>query len=155
IGRPVPKPAQVVDGIPLLFAPTPRRAIPKKLVAGRPDMIIAVEDEYGAAPIPAPAIPKTRVRGPEAILAHLRRKGVVISLAADKVHLLVQTEGGHPLMLGQRALVEASALLLVAFLRGEPLTCGVKWAHAKGTDTAITLLVGGCPCCAACLAERA
>ena len=154
-GPPVPKALRAVEAIPIVFAPTPRRAVPKKAVAGRADMIIAVEDEYGQPPIPVKVAPKAKVRGPEAILAHLRRKGVVLALAADKVHLLVQTEGGHPLMLGERALVEASAPLLVAHLRGEPLTCGVKWAHAKGTDTAITLLVGGCPCCAACLAERA
>ena len=105
-GPPVPKALRAVEAIPIVFAPTPRRAVPKKAVGGRPDMIIAVEDEYGAAPIPAPAIPKTRVRGPEAILTHLRRKGVVVALAADKVHLVCRTPGGHPLLAGERALVE-------------------------------------------------
>jgi hypothetical protein len=154
IGKPVPKALRAVEAIPIVFAPTPRRAVPKKAVAGRPDMIIAAEDEYGQPPIPVKVAPKTRVRGPEAIITYLRKKGVVVALAADKVHLLVQTEGGHPLMLGERALVEVSAPLLVAFLRAEPLTCGVKWAHAKGTDTAVTLLVGGTPACAGCMAER-
>ena len=79
----------------------------------------------------------------------------MVELAADKLHILVRTPGGHPLLLGERALVEQSAPLLVAFLNGTPLVCGVRWVHKEGTEMAVTLLVGGAPCCVGCLAERA
>jgi hypothetical protein len=93
-----------------------------------------------------------RPQGAEAILAYLRSKGVALTLASDKAHIIPSTAGGR-LMVDHRALIETAGPLLVAYLNGTPLQCQVAWAHPKGADlTATVVLVGGAVACAACAA---
>jgi hypothetical protein len=151
IGPPPPRPGRLVEATPVVFAPPRYRALGPRVApgAGNPGFIVAEETEDNEPPIPAPASPRSRIRGPEAILGHLRKKGIEITLAGDRAHLLVKTPGGHPLMLGERALVEASAPLLLGHLLDAPLACAVK-KHDRPT-IACAILLGGCPCCAECL----
>ncbi len=107
------------------------------------------------APRPAfAARPLARQRGAEAIVSYLRGKGIDLALSSDGAHVIPRSLGGR-MFDPDRALVERCGPLLAAHLSGAPLRC-VAGKHAAGTDDlAVSVLVGGAPCCAAHLAGGA
>ena len=96
----------------------------------------------------------TRPRGAEAIVRQLRSKGITVALSADGRYVIPSALSGR-MFVTERALLATTHDLIRAHLAGAPLVCQVG-THDKGTDPiAVTLLVGGAPCCATCLAGRA
>jgi hypothetical protein len=85
------------------------------------------------APVPGP-------RGAAEILGELNRRGITVQLTADQSRIYIETPGGRiddPTI----DAIARSARLLVAALRGEPLTC--ELAHDGPPPLAVTLLAGG------------
>jgi hypothetical protein len=95
------------------------------------------------------------VHGAEAVIAELARHHVTVTLSADRQYVIPTAPAGR--FLGRDAeLFTTAAPLLLAYLRGgEPVPCAVSASHPKGTDTAaVTILAGGAPACAYCLAGK-
>lgn len=92
------------------------------------------------------------IRGPEAILAALAKRGVLVGLNADRTALVVTGPGGR-VTLDPRAVIEAAGPLLLAYLKGSPLHCTVT-VHAEPVD-AVTIALGGSPWCGECSPEVA
>jgi hypothetical protein len=92
--------------------------------------------------------PTPAIRGAKAILAYLEKKGASLVLAPDRASFYVTGPKGKlpPLV---RDVVNATAPLLLAHLRGEPLSCALP--HTGPAPEAVTLLLGGAPACAACM----
>ena len=147
-GPPTPAPLKLVDALPALHAPRARVKIPQRL-GGSSTGIMDGSTE------PLVHAPKVRLFGVAAIVADLGRRGVVVSLATDRASVVVRSRTdilSHDANLVQ--FVRDAGPLLLGHLRGEPLRCTVG-AHDKDIDdTAITILVGGAPCCQSHLREK-
>jgi hypothetical protein len=148
IGPPATPPLRLVDALPALHAPRARVKIPQRL-GGSSTGIMDGSTE------PLVHAPKVRLFGVAAIVADLGRRGVVVSLATDRASVVVRSRTdilSHDANLVQ--FVRDAVPLLLGHLRGEPSRCTVG-AHDKGIDdTAITILVGGAPCCQSHLREK-
>ncbi|HEY5434922.1 MAG TPA: hypothetical protein VIK13_06795 [Candidatus Limnocylindrales bacterium] len=148
-GPPTPAPLRLVDALPALHAPRARVKIPQRLGGS----LTGIVDD-GRAPLAHG--PKVRLFGVAAIVADLGRRGIVVGLATDRAAVVVRSRTdilAHDANLVQ--FVRDAVPLLLGHLRGEPLRCTVG-THGTGTDaTAVTLLVGGAPCCQTCLAGGA
>lgn len=94
------------------------------------------------------AVASYRVRGAQAIVDRLARKGVTLRLSIDRAHLIASAPGGRSIP-ATAQLIEATRPLLLAHLRGEPLRCVVT-AHGKDVPEATTLTTGGAPWCGQC-----
>jgi hypothetical protein len=88
--------------------------------------------------------------GPAALIARLAKAGATVTLDATSEHLVVTSSGGRPGP-GVRELVTAAGPLLVAYLRGEPMTCTVS--RHKPPAEAVTIALGGAPWCGQCRPE--
>jgi hypothetical protein len=106
--------------------------------ASTPSMVRMFDDRPTAITSRTPARP--RATGAAEMIERLARAKVRIELTPDKAHLTVITEGGA-LPVELREAIVAAAPLLVGHLSGTPLTCA--WCPA----VAVTLLLGGAPCC--------
>lgn len=154
-----PKPARLVDAItsPLVAAkpervimPSPGRTAPPAMVMKGPITALVPRLAAAGAPMIQPA--QGPIRGPASIVDVLARRNVHLALSADKQCIVVSASGGN-LDLDSRQLIEQAAPLLVAHLKGDPLQCNARPHPGKGgPPPAVTLLVGGCPACAECLA---
>jgi len=89
------------------------------------------------------------IRGAGPILARLGEKGFVVTLSADRLSLVASAEDGRPYPFGI-AVLNATAPLLLAHLRGEPLACAVT-VHKGKPATAATLSLGGTGWCGQCI----
>ena len=148
IGPPAPAPLKFADALPALYAPRPRVKVPQRL--GGIENAIDGRDRA-----PVAIAPRVRLYGAAALLAEWARQGVVVTLGADGVSLVVRERRGlldHNSELA--ATMRAAAPLVRAHLRGEPLTC-VCGTHAKDEDaSAVTVGLLGAPCCLRHAQER-
>lgn len=125
-----PKPHRPVDSLAHLF--TPRNTA------------VMRDGDHAVAP----------PSGPAAMLAALAKDGVQVALSTDGASLAVSTSGGSLAAGGRNVpdvlrLIDRAGALILAHLRGEPLTCTVT--KHKTPQPAVSIALGGAPICADCL----
>lgn len=154
-GPPPPAPLKFADALPPLFAPRKRPKVSNRI--GGP-----VTSPYDAALLDArdrePIVfgPKVRQHGPAAYLADWARRGVVVTLAADREHEVVRQRGdvlGHDPALVQS--IRDAQPLTLPYLRGDPAPTCVVGSHDKGEDaSAVDVGVLGAVSCLRHVQER-
>jgi len=153
-GPPPPSPLKFAAALPAIIAPRKRPKLSNRiggtLSSGFGDLVDARDRD------PIVRQPEVRLYGAAARLADWAKRGVVVTLAADREHEVVRERNGvlshHPRLVQE---MRDALPLTLPYLRGDPAPTCVVGTHANGEDaSAVDVGVLGAVSCLRHVQER-